>query len=118
MKKLILIQLVFLFIISCAKDIDKIFFNINNFSKVQIDTLIPKKNKSYHTSYIKVKGFANDSILIKGSSINNDYNYFNIKLSGNLDTIIRRDYYGGSEIIFIFNPYLATKGKLKIKYSL
>ena len=88
---------------------------INDFLKIRKDTLIPKNIQSYYSSTIEVNGFSNDTILIKRFKNNSKYN---IKLFGKIDTIIRSDYYGKNKIIFIFNPYIATKGKLNIKYSL
>lgn len=100
---------------SCNKNEDRKKIIINDFSKTRKDTLIPKNIQSYYSSTIEVNGFSNDTILIKRFLTNSIYN---IKLFGEIDTIIRSDYYGKNKIIFIFNPYLATKGKLNIKYSL
>lgn len=100
---------------SCNKNDDRKKIIINDFSKTRKDTLIPKNIQSYYSSTIEVNGFSNDTILIKRFLTNSIYN---IKLFGEIDTIIRSDYYGKNKIIFIFNPYLATKGKLNIKYSL
>lgn len=100
---------------SCNKNEDRKKIIINDFSKTRKDTLIPKNIQSYYSSTIEVNGFSNDTILIKRFLTNSIYN---IKLFGEIDTIIRSDYYGKNKIIFIFNPYLATKGKLNVKYSL
>jgi hypothetical protein len=100
---------------SCDKNEDRKKIIINDFSKTRKDTLIPKNIQSYYSSTIEVNGFSNDTILIKRFLTNSIYN---IKLFGEIDTIIRSDYYGKNKIIFIFNPYIATKGKLNIKYSL
>ena len=100
---------------SCNKNEDRKKIIINDFSKIRKDTLTPKNIQSYYSSTIEVKGFSNDTILIKRFITKNIYN---IKLFGEIDTIIRSDYYGKNKIIFIFNPYIANKGKLNIKYSL
>lgn len=100
---------------SCNENEDRKKIIINDFLKIRKDTLIPKNIQSYYSSTIEVNGFSNDTILIKRFINNSKYN---IKLFGKIDTIIRLDYYGKNKIIFIFNPYIATKGKLNIKYSL
>jgi hypothetical protein len=100
---------------SCNKNEDRKKIIINNFSKIRKDTLIPKNIQSYYSSTIEVNGFSNDTILIKRFLTNSIYN---IKLFGKIDTIVSSDYYGKNKIIYIFNPYLATKGKLNIEYSL
>jgi len=110
MKNLLLILSVFC-IISCkTKDRKKI--TITDFSKIRIDTLKPYDNKSYVGFYIKLKGYANDSIKIQRKG------YYDVILTGQLDTIINGDYYGGEDVIFVFKPYLANKGKIEIEYSL
>jgi hypothetical protein len=44
--------------------------------------LVPKKNESYTTQYISIKGFANDSIMIKfGEDGSFDWNTFYLNLS-------------------------------------
>ncbi len=105
--------LIILFFSSCCYEKnDTRTFEVLDFSKERIDTLIPLNNKSYVSYFIKVKGFSNDTILFKS-------NYFyDIKLSGEIDTIISGDYYGKDTIIISFKPYKAINGNLKIKYSL
>jgi hypothetical protein len=100
---------------SCNKNEDRKKIIVNDFSKIRKDTLIPKNIQSYYSSTIEVNGFSNDTILIKRFLTNSIYN---IKLFGKIDTIVNSDYYGKNKIIYIFNPYLANKGKLNIKYSL
>lgn len=85
---------------------------ITNFSEKRVDTLTPYKDKSYVAFYLKVKGHVNDSIKIQRDG------YFDIVLSGQIDTLINGDYYGDHKVIYIFNPYKATKGELEIEYSL
>jgi len=106
----ILIIIGFVFISSNNKDYRK--FTVVDFSKKRIDTLIPYKNKTYVSFVIKVKGYTNDTVKIKRIG------YFDIILSGQLDTIINYDYYGSHNIKCVFDPYKATEGKLKIEYSL
>jgi hypothetical protein len=111
MKKFtILIIIGFVFISCNNKDYRK--FTVVDFSKKRIDTLIPYKNKTYVSFVIKVKGYTNDTVKIKRIG------FFDIKLSGQLDTIINYDYYGSHNIKCVFDPYKATEGKLKIEYSL
>lgn len=99
-------------IFTSCNEKDKKIFTITDFSKIRIDTLKPYNNKSYVGYYIKVKGNVNDSIKIQRKG------YYDIILTGQLDTIINGDYYGGENVIFIFKPYLANKGKIEIEYSL
>lgn len=112
MKNRILIILFLIF--SCEnnrnKDISK--FTITDFSNERIDTLKPLSSKSYNSFYIKVNGFSNGTIKIKRKG------YYDINLSGSIDTLINGDYYGTENIIWVFEPYKATKGKLKIEYGL
>ena len=110
MRKLLFIFALIL-IFSCDKE-DKMKFTITDFSKKRIDTLIPYENKSYVVFFISVKGFSNDSIKLKRKG------YYEIQLIGDIDTIVRYDYYGGENVIIEFNPYKATEGKLDIKYNL
>lgn len=114
MKSIIIIFFGLMLIFSCKnkqrKDYKK--FTITDFSKKKIDTLKPYENKSYNTFYIKVKGHVSDSVKIKRKG------YYDIILFGKIDTLINGDYYGTEEIIWIFDPYNATKGKLEIEYSL
>lgn len=106
----ILIIIGFVFFSCNNKDYRK--FTVVDFSKKRIDTLIPYKNKTYVSFVIKVKGYTNDTVKIKRIG------YFDIILSGQLDTIINYDYYGSHNIKCVFDPYKATEGKLKIEYSL
>lgn len=112
MKNKILIILFLIF--SCARNQNKDFsrFTITDFSNKRIDTLKPLSSKSYSSFYIKVNGFSNDTIKIKRKG------YHDIILSGNIDTLVNGDYYGTENIIWLFEPYKATKGELKIEYGL
>lgn len=109
MCRTVLVFLGFLFI-SCNKDYRK--FTVTDFSKVRVDTLVPYKNKTYVSFIIKVKGFSDDTIKIKRDG------YYDIKFSGEVDTLLNSDYYGTHDVICIFDPYKATEGELEIEYSL
>lgn len=111
-RKSYLLMLIILFSSCLSKTKDYRKFTVVDFSKKRIDTLIPYKNKTYVSFVIKVKGYTNDTVKIKRIG------YFDIILSGQLDTIINYDYYGSHNIKCVFDPYKATEGKLKIEYSL
>ncbi len=114
MKSIIIIFFGLILIFSCERKQSRDYkkFTVTDFSKKRIDTLKPHKNKSYYAYYIKVKGYVSDSVKMKRKG------YYDIILSGKIDTLINGDYYGTGEIIWIFDPYKATKGKLEIEYSL
>ena len=73
-------------------------------------------DRSYSTYYIRVKGYANDSIRIipgqEGDGTNSFY------YSCNIDEELRMDYYGTFTQYFTFDPYNATEGELNIEYKL
>jgi len=110
MKKTIGLIVICWFIISCNNDYRK--FKITDYTKQRIDTLVPNNNKTYVSFVIKVKGYSNDTIKIK------QVGYNDLNLIGDIGTIYRRDYYGTENVICIFDPYKATKGKLEIEYDL
>ena len=88
-------------------------YEITNFNKVIIDSLIPEPNASHVVNFIKVVGFCDDTIKV------HFYNEkYDVLLIGNIDTIYRDDYYGYHTIKFKFDPYKARKGKLKIEFAL
>ena len=89
---------------------DQARLSITDFSKKRINILVPYNYKTYATSLVKVKGYTNDTIKIRG--------IFSMNLSGKIDTIVSRDYYGTHNIRCIFDPYKATEGELIIEYSL
>lgn len=107
---LVLIGVIFL---ACQVSKDRVTWNISDFTSSISTTLKPYEGKTYVTNYIKISGYVNDTIKIVQRKP-----YYDIVLSGKLDTIIRMDYYGGTNKTFIFEPYRATKGKLKIEISL
>lgn len=110
MKKFIYV-LIFILMVSCVDNQpDKINVHINNFSEQQEFVLQPVQNKSYVTAYIKIKGFANDTVKIDAIRT--------LELIGKFDTIIRTDYYGGHDIKINFNPYKATSGEIRLTGTL
>lgn len=105
--------LIGLFILtSCNKDRAKV--TITDFSKSQKVTLTPYNWKMYSMLNLKVKGYTNDTILIKSEGVYN----FNIRLSGKIDTIFKTDYYGEGVMTYTILPYKATKGELEIDINL
>ena len=64
---------------------------------------------------IWVKGYVNDTILIKLGSKNS---IPILKLIGNINERWNTDYYGEGERKLIFEPYKATEGKLEIDFGL
>ena len=105
----IIIILVFI-TISCQDAKDQVVWEISDFTHSRVTTLEPYDGKTYSTNYIKVKGYVNDTIkIIQGEP------YFDINLTGKIDTIIRMDYYGQTNKSFTFEPFRATKGQPRIK---
>jgi len=43
---------------------------------------------------------------------------YDIVLNGEIDTLVNGDCYGAMGMIWIFNPYKATSGKLEVEISL
>jgi hypothetical protein len=111
MKYLFLVSI--LFFISCSKSEVKKEHEIVKFDNIIKDTLVPKKNQSYTTQFVSIKGFANDSIMIKFGE-NGTPLYF----KGKINEFINPDYYGNRDAIFIFNPYKAKNGKLNIIFCI
>ena len=99
--------------LSCNTDKKRI--TITDFNKSFCDTLYPNENSAYAMMNIWVKGFVNDTILIKLGSKNETPI---LKLKGEINERWYTDYYGGGKRIVIFEPYKAKKGKLEIKYGL
>ncbi|MGV0922104.1 hypothetical protein SAMN05421738_1331 [Algoriella xinjiangensis] len=83
---------------------------IDNFSKITVDSLNPVVGKGYSLRKIKIKGYINDSILIRGF-----YGY-PIYLSGKVDKEFNTEYYGSFPSIINIEPYKATSGKIKITH--
>lgn len=114
MKKLesIILTLIFL-LTSCGKDDEKL--KIDDFTKSKTIVLEPYKNYPYAMMNIWVKGYTNDTILIKLSSKNSKPI---LKLSGEINERWYTDYYGEGKRTIIFEPYKATKGTIEIKTKL
>ena len=103
----------FVFFISCNKDNKTL--KINDFSKSQSIHLRPHEDYPYTMMNIWVKGYANDTVLIK---LNSKGNKPILKLVGEIDERWYTDYYGEADKTIIFEPYKATKGTIEIKASL
>lgn len=114
MKKLFLISISIIFLTSCYNNDHKKII-ITDFTVSRTDTLKPYKIpflRGYQMYNIVVKGYTNDTIKIKHEG------WFDINLSGQIDTVFKSDYYGTHNLAPIFDPYKATKGKITIEYSL
>ncbi|WP_036385385.1 hypothetical protein [Muricauda sp. MAR_2010_75] len=114
MKKALIIFILSIFFLSCdCKNCgDHRNFIVTDFSQKRVDTLVPYKNKSYVGYFIRIKGYVNDTIKIKREG------YYDKNLIGKIDTLMNGDYYGTENIIWTFDPYRASEGKLEIEYSL
>jgi hypothetical protein len=113
MKKTVLLITSCFILVSCNKD--KTHIEITNFSEKKVVTLEPYKWKPYAMLSIKVKGYTNDTIRLNY----NLYGGTDFYLSGKLDTLlVQTDYYGEGPITLIFDPYIATEGKLEIEFNL
>lgn len=91
---------------------------IDNFNEEFIDSLISNSDKNYAVFYVKIEGNSNDTLRLNISPSKsqdpNGYYYF----IGNFEKEIRLDYYGESNQYITFDPYKATKGKVKLIYQL
>ena len=86
---------------------------ITDFSESKIITYEPRKFWPYAFIDLKIKGNINDTLkLVRGEP------YYDILLTGELDTTRKIEYYGDAPIKFIIQPYKATKGKLEISLGL
>lgn len=117
MKKIIIISLILISIISAVFIYNIIFGHIKsremlieNFSNNITDTLYPYKGKPYSSQEIRVKGYVNDTILIKGI-----YGY-PIYLNGEFDKNFNSEYYGSYPSIIELDFYKASKGKLEFTH--
>lgn len=99
-------------LVSCNKD--KATIVISDFSSKKEITLKPYNYKLYAMKNVWVKGYVNDTILIR---LNNEDKPI-MKLSGKIDKRWYTDYYGEGQEKLIFDPYKATKGKLEITFKL
>lgn len=112
MKKL-LIPILLLLLISCGKDDETL--HITDFTESRSVTLEPYENIPYAMMNIWVKGYVNDTVLVKLQKKDSEPI---LKLSGNIDVRWYTDYYGGMNQTVIFEPYKATKGNLELKMQL
>lgn len=112
-KSAIIYFILFILFASCNKD--KTELEITDFSKSHTVILEPYKFYPYSTLNVWVEGYSNDTILIK---LHNKKNTPILKLQGKFKERWHTDYYGEGSRTFIFEPYKATKGKVKIQYSL
>lgn len=101
-------------ILSCNKD--KKSITVTDFTKVYTDSISPddKSYSGYTTYYVEIKGEVNDSVIFKFARKEGLPFYF----KGVIDEKLSFDYYGGHPCFIKFNPYKASKGKLKISYEL
>jgi len=110
--RIIILVLLVLFI-SCGRDEGNL--KIMDFTKSKTIVVKPYKNYPYAMMNVWVKGYANDTILIK---LNSKENNPILKLSGKIDERWYTDYYGEGERMLIFDPFKANKGELEIKIEL
>lgn len=102
MKKLIFCLIIINTFVSCTHKNEIV---ISDIKAPLVDVLSLDKNYAYSSYTIEVKGNVNDTIII-----NDKY-----KLYGEIDTVIKTDFYGGGkELRLIYKPYKASKGLLKI----
>lgn len=111
--KYLLFPILLLLLISCGKDDETL--HITDFTESRTVYLEPYDNLSYAMMNIWVKGYVNDTVLVKLHSKNSEPI---LKLSGNIDMRWYTDYYGGTNMIVIFDPYKATEGDLELKMQL
>ena len=113
---------VFLIIIFCACNntntgeykSDSVVWKITDFEEKKSIILKPDSTKTYAALVIKVLGNTEDTIKIK-----RDKGFYDIILSGQIDTIIRQDYYGNNiSYYFEFDPYMSKNGSLQINIDM
>ncbi|MDC6363515.1 MULTISPECIES: hypothetical protein [Flavobacteriaceae] len=102
-----------LYLVSCNRD-NKVL-KINDFSESKTIHLKPYQNYPYSMMNVWVKGYTNDTILIK---LNSKSNQPILKLSGQINERWYTDYYGEGEKNIIFEPYKATEGSIEIEAKL
>lgn len=94
---------------SCFQKERKI--KITDFSKTYADTLRPKKDASYASSVLLIKGHVNDTVMVSFYGIERKFN-------GIVDEKLDTDYYGMIDVYFMFDPMDATEGELEIQYGI
>lgn len=82
---------------------------IETFDKEITETVHPKKDFSYTTYRVIIKGTVNDSVMFQFSD-----NGLPFYFTGKVEYSMPMDYYGGLPRKFIFKPYNATNGKLTV----
>ncbi|TXE08968.1 hypothetical protein ES711_03265 [Gelidibacter salicanalis] len=114
MKKINSLTWFFLILLSsCNKDEKSLF--IEDFTVSKEIVLEPYKNYPYSMMNVWIKGYSNDTILIKLHSQDSEPI---LRLSGDIDERWYTDYYDEGNRIIIFEPYKATNGKIEIKTKL
>ncbi len=111
MKLKILITILLLnFLLTACYQKEK-FIKITDFSMIYADTLHPKKDGSYASSVLRIRGYVNDTISVEFYGIEK-------RIKGNIDIKFDADYYGMIDVYFIFDPLKATEGELEIRYGI
>lgn len=102
---------------SCSQIQDKKFVTITDFSKGYRGELLPKESliHEYTTYFVEIKGEVNDSIILRFHEGEDAIQFYFI---GKINKRLSFDYYGGTRRVFIFDPFKATNGRLKIEYGL
>ncbi|PTX60461.1 hypothetical protein C8N46_106105 [Kordia periserrulae] len=111
MKKLFILCLLLIVLVSCSR-VRKVT-DIESFDKEITEIIYPKKEGSYTTYRVTIKGTVNDSVLFEFRD-----NGLPFYFTGKVDFSIPTDYYGGLSKKFIFKPYKATAGKLTVEQVL
>ncbi|WMN06111.1 hypothetical protein QYS48_31630 [Marivirga arenosa] len=111
MRKSILLFIAFAFI-SCSPTTDEADITFSDFDSPQEVELIPYEDKTYVSWAIQAKGYVNDSIKIKRDG------YYDIVLTGTIDTLINGDYYGKKVVKYTIDPYRAKNGSIELSFSL
>lgn len=118
MKKMILIFFIIAILpTSCSQRQDKKFVTITDFSKIFRDELYPQKSliNEYTTYFVEIKGEVNDSIILRFHDGEDAIPFY---FFGKINKRLSFDFYGGTQRVFIFDPFKATYGKLMIEYGL
>lgn len=110
-KTLILLSL--FFILGCSDDNKTLI--VDNFDNTYEVEVIPYRYRSYTMMNIWVKGYTNDTILVR---LNSRDSKPILKLSGKIDKRWYTDYYGSGARKVFLDPYKANKGVLELKVKL
>ena len=112
MKK-ILIILAGILLSSCSNSRVEKEYTITEFTRPINERLHPIEGETYTTQLIQVKGYVDDTVYVSYGE--GTFKKFLVK---EIDTSFMFDYYGGRPANFVFDPYKAKKGKLKVKFSI